>query len=477
MITYDAASKEIRLTKKQYSFADIHAAIDNEAVVSRLGDSYTINANLRVIERAALVDKKVSVTITGTHFQIHDGCYFQLGSLKNGVASEGGFISMPNAALAYGFGEDTLLNDATQSGNLYLYNSVLKIPCFWGFFAGAEQKVEIVDCLVRGFGRVEGTESVLRNVTFETADKRYGVLSPKGTLKEYSEINVRHSDGAAMYFNPELADNFTVKGGSFDNYKQLVYCEPLTHGYKRIRFLDSDIKGNRLIRFGSNTGFEEAYTFEPTLMTAQEDALSNIFVQVKNAQDEIVFTGLTDAYGCFCTELTVYSQKQGEPAVNHNPFTLDFIFNEETITTQLTVEAALKAPLVMLERTVVVVEEVEVPSEGSDGSGRGTSEPSADAVDAVYVCSPSHALNTVQKDRLVGWMGELYAECDVYTDIAKSAYSRCYSYEALMLNVISGQIKTLYVWEWEVLGTHRMMLAKQMLEMSGVEVIIVKERI
>ena len=481
MIEYRSFSKEIVVSRENCTFADIYAALADSGVITKQGPAYEIDCSLRLEKKSSLKDKNVYVIIQGGKFQVEKGCEFHLGEMIDGVASNGGFLQMPDPDLAYGFGEDTVLNDRTQSGNVYLYNSVIKIPCFWGFFAGADQRVEVIDCLVNGFGRVEGDESIVRDVTFETANQKYGVLSPKGQLKEYSGINVRQSPGSAMYFNPELADDMDVRGGKFENYRSLVYCEPLTHGRKRIRFIDSEILGGRSIIFGRNTTFEEAYTFSPRFLDSSGEPFKSVLVTVKDAKGDMVFVGETDIYGGISSELVVYSQQDDEDQPTlHTPHTVTLALDDGDAEATVSIDAPFTTPMVILEKTIVVVEEVEVPVEtptgGTDGT-EGSGQNPIEQCSVVYVCSPSHALNQVQKDRLIGWMEDEYGNCDVYVDIARSAYQRCMAYEAMMLRALRGEISTIYVWEWEVFGVHRMMLAQQMLSQAGVEVITVRDRI
>ena len=476
---------EIVLSKERHSFADIYAAI-GEPLVEKAGDGYEIRPSIRLTDKARLHDQNVSVTIHGQYFQIEKKCEVVLGQYKNNTASKGCFVSMPNAALAYGFGERTVRNDATQSGNLYLYNSSLKIPCFWGFFAGPNQRVEIIDCLITGFGRVEGTDSVVRNVIFDTANSTYGVLSPKGQLREYKDISVRHSYGAAMYFNPELADDMLVTGGVFENYSYLVYCEQLTHGRKTIRFKDADIRGNRTIKHGRNTTYEEAYTFCPQFLDSNGEPRSNVQVTIDNAQGEHVFVGESDVAGRVHAELVVCTDHDKDGITKHNPFHIKLHMDDaEDVEATVSVEKMIDAPFVILERTLI--EYVESENDGSgtdsgdnadtsgDGSSNPISVPDGDAVDSVYVCSRSHYLNEIQKRRLMDYLGDDYVGMDVYTDITSSAYSRSYSYEQLILNAMAGKVKRLYVWEPEVFGPHRMKMAERMLSQAGVEVIQVRE--
>ena len=476
MIEYQSSTGEIVIADEAVGFADVFEAVQATGKALRVDDGFLFDCSLRLTDNARLSDRNVAVTITGEKFQIEKGCSLTLGTYTNGVAGDGCYVRMDNVLQRYGFGEDTLTNDQTQSGHVFLYNSMLKIPGFWGFFSGQDQRVEIVDCIINGYGRIEGPDSFIKNVTFEQAHPRFGVLSPKGQLAAYEDIHVRESAGAAYYFNGELADDLRIVGGSAQNYRQLVYCERHDHGMKTIRFVDVRLDGGRKVKFNRNNTVEIAHSFTPSFVDADGVPFVDVPVTVYNDKDEdAVFVGRTDVKGRVHGELVIWRNSDSTSAEDLGPFIVVLGLPDGDVKVCMDVDRKIDGPFVLLAGALV-------PVDGGDGSGGDTDtpvltpkRPNEGASHGLYVCSPNHDLNEIQKDRVINVIGETYSQLDVYTDQARSAYDRTFSYEQLMLNVAAGLIERLYVWEWEVLGTHRMALARKLLEHAGVEVVVVKE--
>ena len=480
-ITYSASSNEIVVEGGIITFGDIYREINDEQIVSRLGRSFQINANLRLKAGTILKDKDKSVVITEPKFQIEKGSALVLGVYTNKGASRGCTLTMTKPLLRYGFGEETLLNDSTQSGNIFLYNSKLDIDCFWGFFSGPEQKVEIVDCLINGFGRVQGYDSVVKDCIFTDAHSKYGILQPKGQLKEYSNLSVRSSSGAAVYFNPTLADNQTMLGGRFENYVQLVYCEHHTGSYedtnkKVIKFVDSDIRGNRKVRFGKDTKLEIAYTFAPKFINKDNEALSGAEVVIKNLYDEEVFSGTTDEYGSISTQLVVYEDSDETAPNDLGPFWLCLSTEDFTQETYFDVAKPIDGvPFAVLSNgdiSEVVETDQDQDQEAPDSIDLDVQD-SAESV--IYVASSQHSYNELQKQKIRNVLGSTVSGLPTYVDIARNAYDKTPAFDTLLMKALAGEINKIIVYEPEVFGYHRYLLIEEILQRGGIELVSIRE--
>jgi len=221
-----------------YTFSDIYDKVSQDLMsenhVEKAGDNmYYFDYNIVIgkTSPANIVDKNVSVVFNKEEFQIHEDSKLQLGELIDGTPLNGCKLSLPNVKLGYGFGCKDKDDESTLSGNLYLYDSYMDIPGFWGFFNTPDKQiVEIINCTINGFGRISGTESIVQNVIFIKADKKYGTFSTIGEIKKFKNLRImqtdKDNDGVCLYFNPEISGDCKLSNIEFPyDYKKLVYCE------------------------------------------------------------------------------------------------------------------------------------------------------------------------------------------------------------------------------------------------------------
>jgi len=313
----------VTITDGDYTFEDIYQASVSAGnqYCKKLGTSYLISIDVFVGDGTlptTLSGSNISVVIEGDLFQIKKNAELRLGT-KNAITSgtsNGCYISCPNIKLGYGFGSNSISNGATQSGNIFLYDSFIDIYGFWGFFGGPTQHCEVIDCLVNGFGRIEGANSILENVTTQASQGRYGVLATKGTIAKYENVSSKKVNAYAghtcsVYFNSDFVLGMRVIGGIYDGYTEgLCYLEP-GHGStteeNTITFVDSEIKNGYGGYFAdTNTRLKVVYTFAPTFKNPDGSSLAYTDVVILDNTGVELFNGSSDENGDISVEIPCY---------------------------------------------------------------------------------------------------------------------------------------------------------------------------
>lgn len=472
---YYSPSDNYIVVERPTSFSKLCKEIDNPEIISQVGSSFLIQANVRITSNGHLSDQNVSVTVTEPFFQIDKGGKFTLGK-KTGRGTSGGcYFSMPNAELRYGFGNEQLFNDSTLSGDCYLYASVVDVYCFWGFFSGPDQHCEVVDCLINGFGRIEGTKSVVENVIFEKSHPTYGILGPKGNIASYRKLTSHKSKDCAFYYNPVLADDLRVVGGSFSDYKRLVYCEHSVSSRKTCRFVDVEINGNKSSRMGKLVTLEFAYTFNPIFTRPNGDRIVGSYVRVLNNKDEVVYEGSTGSDGSINTELVVWTDSDESPEEYLSPFKVQFqqldgqdLYQEW--------EMDIDQPFVGIEIPILDPIEIEVEGSGSSSPVDVDFTIAANAHDAIYICSSSESNNETKRSGIYDYLGEEFVEGALkYVDIQKTPYSTTGSFDSLMCNLLAGRVKSVTMWESNDVGPWRERFFLKMIDTSGIPLTTVRD--
>lgn len=345
MIIYNPLSDYIEIYQDTYTFNDVYTQINDKTIIDRVGSAYEIYKDIRIMENAKIVDENVSVIIYGEFFRIDKGSELRLGQMDaNGRTSAGCYLKMPNPKIAYGFGCNELIDNKTQSGNLYLYGSVVDIFCFWGFFSGEEQHVEVIDCNINAFGRVEGPETILRNINFTESHPRYGCLSPKGTIKVLENLSSKKSTDCSVYLNPNFVDDMRVVGGTYTGYERLIYSENNPKDERiYLNFIDTEIIGNYEGKWGTLTGMRMFNTFNPMIIDPEGDIIVGADVVVKNANGLIVAEEVTDEFGEIYVELLnkEFSDVNIEGTF-YNPFTVTATYGDITVQRRFNIDKAFK---------------------------------------------------------------------------------------------------------------------------------------
>ena len=260
-------SDSIYIDGETVTFEDIYKAASDsigslEKKAQKVGDnSYYFDYSLYVGKNssAAIKDKNTQVIINGEYLQVYENSYLKLGEKdENGAVYGGCTINMPNVKNAYGFGCKDKDDIYTLSGNLYLYASTINIYGFWGFFNKPDkQDIEIIDCIINGYGRFSGNNSILKDITFIKSINKYGTLSTLGDLKQIDGIKlnkVTSDDASALYFNPKISKNCLIKNFESYHHDVLVYCESTPDIYT-MTLLDPKIPKKNVYKFKDNKAF------------------------------------------------------------------------------------------------------------------------------------------------------------------------------------------------------------------------------
>jgi len=331
----------VNITTQDYSLDDIYQyAVSNNltAYIKKLGSSYEIKGDLIIKSGGSITDSNISLTILGDLIQIHKGCSLTLGEKRaDNTTLNGCILSAPNIKLVYGFGCVTY----TDSGDLFLYGSIVNVFGFWGFFEG-NNHVEIIDCQVDGFGRISGKDSILKNINFKKSHGQYGILSPKGELKIMENLSVGDSFDTgsfkcSVYHNPKYANDLTILGGRYAGYSKLAYIES-EYGGDKLIFINSEIvDGYELYREASNVDFYHKFTFSPIIKTS--DAVADgVKVVIKDSTNKVVFDSLTDPNGRIKEDITYYFQDRNGAASYKTPHTVTLSKDNITIDYEIKID-------------------------------------------------------------------------------------------------------------------------------------------
>ena len=319
------SSTEIKITNDTYTFDQIYQeAVDKNKTqyIKNLGSSYLIKNDL-CVESGGIEDENVEVTVLGDLIQIYKGAFLKLGKKRSNGSTYGSCVlKAPNIKVAYGFGHTSI----SKSGNLFLYNSIIDIFGFWGFFEG-NNHVEVIDCQVNGFGRISGSNSILKNIIFKQSHGKYGILSPKGNLRLMMNLSVfesktEGSNKCAIYHNPEFANNLTIIGGIYDGYNKLAYIES-NNGGDTLTFIDSDIRGNyNFERETNNVNVFIKYTFNPVCRSMDGSRLSGVRIVARDKNGDVAFDATSDQYGMINEKITYFKSDKDNNEETLSPYTM-----------------------------------------------------------------------------------------------------------------------------------------------------------
>lgn len=463
------------------SLSDIKTAIDdqlgiNQTICQSVNDQmFLISSNVIIKNGSYVKDKNISLTVLGLKFIIDKTSSFQLGTLTDlDTTIDGCYFSMPNipelVGRDYAFGGGDYLN----SGNLYLYGCRINVWSFWGFFRGDDQEVHILDCVIRGYGRISGLTSRIRNLTFEEAHRSHGIIGYTGVIQEYDDVIVQKSTGVAFYFNHTLSSNpLIIKNIEFNNYQNLLYCSDRADEDKIIQFLDSQINGNyNQIHNITNNIIQIAYTFNPIFVNYLHIPYVNTQIDIIDELGNNIFSGLTDENGKINISLIVKTIEDNIETYSST------IFNIRLTKNDLFVDYIYKHDFnSWIEKPIYLRDPIEEPlstpinpqPEPGDPGFEIVIAPDADI--ALYSCEHTHEDMEKQKEYIYSKIPEEDKPVSVYTDRARHAYDKRPSYDNLIKRALRGEIRKIYTFEEETFGPTRSGITIDLLILAGIEVV------
>jgi hypothetical protein len=347
-ITYSAT--QVHAYNGHFTLEDLANNPNNNGIVQKLGNAYRINGNLIIGDNTnptTLSAQNASIEVTGQLIQVREKATLQLGGINQTGATEGGcYLSAPNINNAYGFGSDSVTGGASRSGDLKLYASRINVPGFWAFFKDDNQLVDMVDCHINGWGRVQGKDSRIINTTFEKAHGRYGVLSPKGEIAQLDGVKIldAFTDTAggtrsAIYFSPTLAGRIVLTNTQISGYDTLVYFESNNDTTpKGVVFRDCEV-GQLSGEFKTGAVFmSREFSFNPKIKDKQGAPLIGGAVTITNAQSATVYQGTTNANGGIATIIEVERVTNTGAMPDPNPFSITISDGETEISREFTLD-------------------------------------------------------------------------------------------------------------------------------------------
>mgnify|MGYP007066213925 CR=1 FL=1 len=443
-----SSSSAITIVDGDYTFEDIYQASINAGnqYCKKLGTSYLISIDVLVgdgTQNTTLSGENISITIEGDLFQIRKNAELRLGTkdpITEGTTA-GCYLSCPNIKLAYGFGSTSVVSGATQSGNIFLYDSFIDIYGFWAFFSGPNQHCEVIDCLVNGFGRIEGDNSILQNITTQASHGRYGVLATKGTIARYENVSskkVNEYTGreCSVYFNSDFVLGMRVIGGTYDGYNEgLCYLEPAkgsTTEENTITFVDSDIRnGYGGYFYDANTRLKIVNTFNPVFKNAIGSPLAYTSVNIVNNEGTELFNGTSDVNGEISVEIPRHFASK--------TFTEDYLYFDVTTTSgEITVTRRYETGMSYFGCPFFVVQEG--ASSGGDGCSCGDIQAQITAMQNAIMTKIEDERNTVTNN-LTNIINDSKDEIKIEIDVNQTKIDNLSSNTNQVLITLGEEIK------------------------------------
>jgi hypothetical protein len=292
----------------------------NSDVVQKLSNTYLITANVILKNNSFIKALNSNITVMGQLFQIYKGSTLQLGELNRfGKAINGSVLTLPNVLKEYGFG--SIVTD--DSGNLLAYESMINAYGYWSFFEGTN-RVELINTIIDGYGKISGSESIVRNCTFKRVHGKYGIIVYTGSIKEYINLNVDYvepyveeDDSSTLGYLINIQDNTDDKNleiyyGKYSGYSDLLYVMDSAYDYDIILYGTEITGGYNITREDPNkNNFLHKFRFKPKFQDENGMIITNVPVRITNKYGEVEFVGNTNELGIIDTWLTYYKDLAG----------------------------------------------------------------------------------------------------------------------------------------------------------------------
>lgn len=328
------------------------------SIVSKNKDVFFINGNVILQNNAVLKDISKTIICTGELFQVRSGSTLSLGSkLSDDTATNGCNLILPNIKQLNGFGSI----DPNDTNTLLCYGSYIEANCYWGF-SSSESKVEIQSSTVVGYGRISGSESILKNVTFKKVSGLYGILIPVNEIKTYSNVNVDTVDrdpdtsrSSLLALDANVTPKLELYFGSLAGYQNLIYADSYSG---EVILYGTAVKDSiyNIIRNESELSFYHKFKCRFKIQNVIGDPLQGSTVIIRNRLNEIEHQGQVDSDGYVLAWITYYRDVNQLASGILTPHIVEIHTEDDVYAEEMMITTNL------LELPIVVPAKVEVAS-------------------------------------------------------------------------------------------------------------------
>ena len=185
----DVINNTIILNNEDIDINELHQHFirNDSKLITKSDGQYLIDCNVVLQNNSRLYCSNTNIMSLGALFRITTNSTLQLGDLTDNGCTNGCKLYLPNVRDDFSFGSELKLN----GGNLLAYDSHIVANCHWGF-RSTNNVVNIIDCIIEGYGTIAGSESIIRNVTYDNLNIKYGILKTIGLVSEYKNIHINN---------------------------------------------------------------------------------------------------------------------------------------------------------------------------------------------------------------------------------------------------------------------------------------------
>ena len=344
-ITYDGPSDTITIVDGTYSFDDIQTANDGGGwgQMTTQGNQHKIDAKIVVGDGStttALEDTKKHIEYSGDRFFVRIAASIKLG-LKdaNDHVHDGCSLYAPNITGTYMFGYNTPAS-AVESGDLYLYGSNVYVPGFWAWYRDSDQVVEIIGCNVTGWGRIQGTNSILKDTYNHDGHSSYGgwtFKAPFGTVDNYTVVR---SAGYALYYYGDYSQDTIIRASTFQDNGATSFYMAACSGWT-LTLVDCEVD-SWTFNWAAGGTCNRSYSFNVLVTDAEGTAQSGVTVTLRDKDSTELFSLNTGADGKLSSAqdviYAIYTTAGGNTPDLQGPHTLTITDGTNTVETKITID-------------------------------------------------------------------------------------------------------------------------------------------
>lgn len=185
----DVINNTIILNNENTDINELHQHFirNNSKLITKSDNQYKIDCNVVLQNNSKLYCSNTNIVCLGTLFRITTNSTLQLGDITDNGCINGCKLFLPNVKDDYSFGSELKYD----GGNLLAYDSHIVANCHWGF-CSTNNVVNIIDCVIEGHGTIAGVDSIIRNITYENLNMKYGILKTMGLISEYKNVHINN---------------------------------------------------------------------------------------------------------------------------------------------------------------------------------------------------------------------------------------------------------------------------------------------